>query len=175
MPDPIDGTPCIFCGGDRSAPDHDQYCDGRQGGVEPDDPPTESADDDPNVRIQRHRETSVRAFYNAVDAGMIKTRREQVWAALVALGPATIKEVDLYLRRDQHLAVTVWSVGPRFAELRDLGLIREVGKRPCRVTGSIVITWEAVPSDQHRGFATVHRCPTCGQVIARDLPTRKAS
>lgn len=27
-------TPCLFCGGDRSAPDHWRHCDGRQGAVE---------------------------------------------------------------------------------------------------------------------------------------------
>lgn len=162
---------CPFCGGDSSAPDHAAHCDGRQGGRDdppPDDPPEDDPEDEAE-RIRRHRETSVQSFYNSVESGIITTRRHQVWAALLLMGPATIKETDQYLRHQQHLAVTVWSVGPRFAELRDLGLIREVGKRPCRVTGSIVLIWEAVPSDQHGGLATIHRCATCHQIVSRDI------
>jgi len=164
---------CPFCGGDSSAPDHAAHCDGRQGGRD-DDPSTDDPPADDAERIRRHRETSVHSFYNAVNAGLITTRRHQVWAALLLMGPSTIKEVDQHLRRVQHLPVTVWSVGPRFAELRDLGLIREVSKRPCRVTGSIVLAWQAVPSDQHGGLATIHRCATCNQIISRDLDATRA-
>jgi len=32
-------TPCLFCGGDASEPDHWRHCDGRQGQVEADDLP----------------------------------------------------------------------------------------------------------------------------------------
>lgn len=40
--------PCLFCGGDRSAPDHAQQCDGRQGKVEA------AAQDDPQVVLGPH-------------------------------------------------------------------------------------------------------------------------
>ena len=161
---------CIFCGGDRNEPNHEQHCDGRQGGVEP-DPPVESAAE----RIRRHRETSIRSFYNAVDLGIIKTRREQVWFALMAIGVSTINEVYLYMRQEMHIFCDKQSITPRFAELRDLGIIREVSERPCRVTGETCIAWQAVPSSEHGGFVVVNRCSTCGQIISRDLPTRKAS
>src|SRR5262245_60260595 len=32
--DTMTEQPCLFCGGDRRAPDHDARCDGRQGAVE---------------------------------------------------------------------------------------------------------------------------------------------
>jgi hypothetical protein len=78
---------CIFCGGDVSEPNHRQHCDGRQGQIEatPPLPPKLRV-----IRIVSPRETSVQAFYNAVDSGAIKTRREQVYAGLRAIGGGDI-------------------------------------------------------------------------------------
>jgi hypothetical protein len=58
----------------------------------------------------------------------------------------------------------------RFTEGRDLGLIREVGERACRVTGQTCITWAIVPEKEYAGRADVQRCPTCGQITARIVP-----
>jgi hypothetical protein len=152
-PDPT----CRFCGGDPSAPNHERTCDGRQGGR------------DDAIKLQRHRETSVQAFYNAVDAGTIKTKQQQVWAALVAIKAATINEVVRYLNSHANAHV----LSPRFAELRDLGLIREAGERPCHVTNQNCIVWESVPSSEHRGVTIVNRCPRCNQIVSRDLRSVK--
>jgi len=174
---------CAYCGGDPFAPDHEQHCDGRQGGRD-DGPPTLAAATaititaaasltalrvDAAERIRRHRETSVRSFYKAVDNGKIETLRQRSWAALLITGPATINETQRQVNSDhtkRHARIS--AISPRFAELRDLGIIREVGQRPCMVTGELCIVWEAVPSHQHGGIATIHRCATCGQVVSRD-------
>jgi len=158
---------CLFCGGDATEPNHWEFCDGRQGG----------RDDEPIViRIRSPRETSVQAFYNAVDAGIIETRRAQVWVGLKALGVATANEVFEYLKEERRLGLRYDSnTRARLTELRDMGLIREVGDRACRVTHQTCITWAVVPSSEYAGVAIVHRCPCCGQIVSRDLPVIKSA
>jgi len=163
--------PCLFCSGDADDPDHWRHCDGRQGWIE-----AEEEENAGFVVITSPRETSVQAFYNALDAGIIETRRAQVWAGLQSLGVATANEVFEYLKEQRRLGLRYDSnTCARFTELRDLGLIREVGQRPCRVTGQTCITWAVVPSSEYAGMAAVHRCPQCGQIVARILPGQRAS
>jgi hypothetical protein len=169
---------CLFCGGDASEPDHLSHCDGRQGEVEERqfDPASAFHAREAFRVIKAPRETSIQAFYNAVDAGIIETRRAQVWFGLKQTGVSTSGEVFEYLKEHLHLGLRYDSnTCARFTELRDLGLIREVGRRACRVTGQVCITWEVVPSAEYAGVAQVHRCTQCGQIVSRDVPVPKAS
>ena len=163
---------CRFCDGDTDDPGHDQRCDGHQGALDWD------ADDSAPavVRITSPRVTSVQAFYNAVESGTIRTRREQAYWGTRVLGagpggPPTAGEVFEYLKEQRHLGLRYDSnTNARFTELRDMGVIREAGQRPCRITGQTCITWAVVPAAEYVGPASIHRCPTCGQVVARDVP-----
>jgi chaperonin cofactor prefoldin len=38
--------------------------------------------------------------------------------------------------------VTERSITPRFAELKKQGVVKEVGQRPCRITGRITYIWD---------------------------------
>ena len=164
----MEGQPCLFCGGNAAEPDHLLHCDGRQGAAEAAPPP-------PVTTITAPRDTSVQAFYNAVDTGVIRTRREQVYAALRVLGDATANEVFEYLKEQRHLGLRYDSnTRARLTELRDMGVIRETGQRPCRVTHQTCITWAIVTAAEYVGTATVHRCTTCGQIVARDIPLAAA-
>ena len=145
---------CIFCGGNADEPDHLKHCDGRQGGVEDED-------------IPRQRETSVLSFYNAVNTGTVKTLQQQVYCALVALGASNMMGVNRYFQR-QGIVGDSHSITPRFAELRDMGFIREVGERPCPITGQLSIMWEAIPLEDYQPTPVIkHRCALCGQVLKR--------
>jgi len=169
----FDPPVCPHCGGDASSPNHWLVCDGRQGQIEAEAEAAAPEPAAPQSTIAGTRETSIQAFYNAVDSGIIETRRQQVWMGLRAIGIATAHEVLEYLK-DQHLPglaqVTSNNLRTRFTELRDRGLVREVGERPCRITGRTCITWEIVPPDQYVGETTVHRCPQCNQIVSRDIP-----
>lgn len=44
----------------------------------------------------------------------------------------------------QSLGWPINTVTPRVYELRNLGLVREIGKRMCKVTGKSVYAWEPV-------------------------------
>lgn len=64
--------------------------------------------------------------------------RMQAYVAVAEHGPITGTELDKILGDG--------SMDPaysrRLSELRDAGVIREVGKRPCAVTGNLAIQWE---------------------------------
>jgi hypothetical protein len=163
----------LFCGGDASEADHLVRCDGRQGAIE-----SAAVDDGPVVGatiITWPRETSVKAFYEQTATGKIPTRRLQVWVGLEALGIATAGEVFEYLKETRRLGLRYDSnTSARFTELRDDGLIREMGERACRVTGQTCITWAVVPEQEYAGRADVQRCPTCGQITAKIVPRWEA-
>lgn len=149
---------CIYCGGNPFEPDHEAHCDGQQGGH----------DDDPDHDIPRRRETSAQSFYNEVNSGRVRTRRQQVWVALTVLGASTAIEVYRYLRAHFEFLGDCHSITPRFAELRDLGLVKEAGERECQYTGANSITWEAIkPEDWRAPNVERHRCETCGQLMYR--------
>jgi len=160
---------CIYCGGNFLEWNHESRCDGRQGRVEATIPEA-----GPAGRVQTittPRPTSVLAFYNAVNAGILATRGAQVWAALSVMGPATANEVYEYLKGITYVSVRfAANTSSRFTKLRDLGVIREEGARPCRVTRSLCTVWAVVPLSEYAGEATVHRCTTCGQIVSRDVP-----
>ena len=161
---------CIFCGGDASEPNHRQHCDGRQGQIEAALLPLPLPPKLRVIRIVSPRETSVQAFYNAVDSGVIQTRREQVYAGLRAIGGGTSNETFAYVTQHHLGPRYISTVAARFTELRDMGVIREVGERLCRITGQMCLVWEVVPSAEYIGAATVRRCETCGQIVSRDVP-----
>jgi|KBSMisStaDraftv2_1062788.scaffolds.fasta_scaffold00662_14 hypothetical protein len=170
----IPGHRCIWCGNVVDRADHLKYCDGKQGHIEAAivEPPAEP--EPPFIVITKPRHTSVEAFYRALDAGVINTRRLQAYAGLAELGIATVSETFEHLKDTRQLTIRYDSnTATRFSELRDLGLIREVGERPCRVTGQTCITWAVVRASEYAGPATLKRCPTCGQIVSRVVPTVK--
>ena len=149
-----DGFCCPYCGGNPMELGHDERCDGKQGGVED---------------VPRFRDTSITAFYNAVNSGTLKSLQQHIHHLLSENGASTQMETNRQFQRaglmgDSH------SITPRFAELRDLGLIRETGERACLITGQMSITWEAIPMDEYQGpVVTKHRCETCGQLVRRSV------
>lgn len=166
---------CFNCGGDADQPDHEARCDGQQGRHEAAAAVADWVAGDPGrsstVTITTPRATTVQAFYTAIEAGVIETRRAQVYVGLRDLGIATSGEVFEHLREVLHFGLRYDSnTCARFTELRDLGLIREVGERKCRITKMLCITWEVVPADEYAGEAIVHRCKECGQIVSREVP-----
>lgn len=181
-----DYTPCLFCGGDISAPDHDAHCDGKQGGRDDDDHDDEQQHDDPpppepppTVRIKKKRDTSAQAFYNAVDSGKFQTKRQEIYIALRDLGrdlgPQTANEVHERLIKSDYRwrKATTNNTRARLTELRDFGVVREMGERLCTVTLENCIIWEVIPAHEYVGPANIVRCPHCKQTMYRDQPFKK--
>lgn len=86
----------------------------------------------------RVRETSLTAYRTIVDNGLLSEKRLQVYRALAEHGPMTGSEVDRFLGGQQMDP----AYSRRLSELRDAGVVREVRKRPCSITGNLAIEWE---------------------------------
>jgi DNA-binding transcriptional ArsR family regulator len=84
------------------------------------------------------RRISADAYHRIEAEGLLSKRRFQVYSLLYHHGPLTIAEACAQLAT----TVSERSFSPRFAELRDLGVVDEVGERQCRVTGNNVIAWD---------------------------------
>ena len=79
------------------------------------------------------RSTSIEAYNALMSEGVLPKKRRQVYGWLHNYGPATAAEVEAALKsKDAH---------KRLPELRNQGIIEELGKRICTVTGRKVIEW----------------------------------
>lgn len=83
------------------------------------------------------RETSAKAFHEGEADGSISRARALVLMMLRSTGGMTGREVNMSLATQ--------SGHKRLSELRRMGVVREAGKRTCRVTGRQAVEWEALP------------------------------
>lgn len=89
------------------------------------------------------RQTSVEAYNEIKDNGLLSQRRWEVYEVLFFHGPMTANEVFNYLTRTRSSNVfRAHSTNSRFSELREMGVIKETKERICKVTGRNVIEWD---------------------------------
>lgn len=88
------------------------------------------------------RDTSLETYERIRATGLLTGMKLEAYKALVDEGPMTGRELDLYMYgtagkgRDYH---------KRLSELARLGVVREVSKRQCRVTGNRAYVYEVIP------------------------------
>lgn len=89
------------------------------------------------------RDTSIQILREIEENGLLSTLRLQVYRAVVTVGPMTAQECWHYLRdqRAREGDARINGITPRFSELERLGVIHEVEKRPCTITGNICVVW----------------------------------
>jgi len=80
------------------------------------------------------RQTSLRA-YKDINLGK---RQKEVYKAIKKHGIGTAREI--YREMDKPGVYSGYQ--PRFTELREKGLLREIGKRKCNVTGRLAVVWD---------------------------------
>jgi hypothetical protein len=83
------------------------------------------------------QDTSVQAYAQLASSGELSKLQTEVYQCLKANGPLTQGETwskffSTYQRHD---------ICPRFAELKNSGLIKEIGKRKCGLTKRLVLIW----------------------------------
>lgn len=107
------------------------------------------------------RETSLEAYKEIRRNGLLKKRQLEVYTALFERGPSTATEIFYALSKSRNPSHS--NVTTRLGELRDKGVVREVQKRRCTVTGKMVIEWETTNRLPIK-FEKPHRetCKTCG-------------
>jgi DNA-binding MarR family transcriptional regulator len=92
--------------------------------------------------------TSREALAWCIEHGVISTRVADVLRALVeADGPMNQTMThSAVVRITGNLALSKYSVSPRFAVLERMGLIRETGSAPCPISGRSTVFYEATSS-----------------------------
>jgi len=90
------------------------------------------------------RETSIEAYRYLVDEGILPERRRHAYRIIFKYGPATSNQLEEYVVRDNpHVAREVINnIDKRISELRDMGVVRELGTTICPITNREVILWD---------------------------------
>lgn len=86
------------------------------------------------------RDTSVVAFCEVMESGHVSRRRREVYESLYENGPCTAQELFRCMARKRASANS--NVVTRLGELREQGLVEELGSKVCDVTGKSVILWD---------------------------------
>ncbi len=89
----------------------------------------------------RVRQTSRLAFEHLVASGALPNRRREVYAEIYKHGPGTSAEI-LRHRLEANPIEVLTQGRARFTELRNAGLIEELGTVECTVTGRQAILWD---------------------------------
>lgn len=87
------------------------------------------------------RKTSIDAFKQIKDEGLLPEKQFKVYEILHQFGPMTAQEAWVKYR-EVHRTKQRDGITPRFSELKMMGVIGEKGKRPCGVTGRSAIEWD---------------------------------
>ena len=97
----------------------------------------------PQEHSSKMRPTQVAAFKNIKENGLLSRMRFLVYQAIYWLQDdqqgVTSGELDRFISR--QIATWTRSPSPRLSELVRLGVIEEIGKRKCSVTGQTVIEY----------------------------------
>lgn len=89
------------------------------------------------------RDTSLRAFYGEIKQDLGQRHQQVLWAF-------TQRENFSNCELAHFLGWEINRVTPRVKELRDIGKLREAGKRTCKVTGRYVLVWELTTEDNQK-------------------------
>ena len=95
----------------------------------------------------RTRDTSIAAYNELRDSGQLTERRREIYELLYEHGPATSGEIfEIQVRESKVKALT--QSRARFTELREHGVIQELGTAFCRITGREVILWDVTSASE---------------------------
>lgn len=91
------------------------------------------------------QQTSVEAYNEAMDSGLIKNIAANVFAIILEYGPLTQA-----MGRERYCQLfserSIRAVGPRFTELKDMGVIVPSHTEECQITGRNAIHWKVATS-----------------------------
>lgn len=86
------------------------------------------------------RETSREAYRQIKNEGLLSRVKFEVYKVVCKFGPLTAAEVHKILSRGVSDSGGTYT--SRLSELRDIGVIRELPKVPCPLTGRMAYQWE---------------------------------
>lgn len=89
------------------------------------------------------RQTSIEAYNQIKNSGLLSERRWQVYDVLFEYGPMTGGETFQRMKQKYSvMAPTNSNTTTRLGELRNMGVVMELGTKTCSVSGQTVILWD---------------------------------
>ena len=113
------------------------------------------------------RLTSIDAYNRLKSSGALSRKRWHVYELIYEYGPGTSAEILEHWIRFHPEGVLTQSRA-RFTELRDLGLVHELGTVVCRMTGHSAILWD-VTDRQEPALMVRKVTPTNWRRLAAEL------
>jgi hypothetical protein len=87
------------------------------------------------------RDTSIKTFKEIIAEGLLPKMQQEVYEVIYEHGPLTATQLRETYGRDKSRGV--WDSGEkRLSELKKKGVVIEVGKTKCPVTGRSVYLWD---------------------------------
>ena len=87
------------------------------------------------------RQTSIDVYHRIQKEGLLSKRRWEVYDVLYRFGVQTSAEVVDRINSSKHNVNPLSQSRARFTELRDMGVVEEMGTKLCEITGNNVIAW----------------------------------
>lgn len=88
------------------------------------------------------RKTSIDTYNQIKNCGLLSKMRFMVYECIYQNGPMTQSECWKNHLEKSHGIKSGQNITPRFAELKNLGVICENSIRPCSITGRMCIEWD---------------------------------
>lgn len=105
------------------------------------------------------RTTSIESYNKIREGSLLSERRLQVYEVLFEHGPMTANELFRILMG--KTTITQSNIHARLNEMREMGCVREIGKRECSVTNNKVILWDVTDSLPEKLKEKNEDCPHC--------------
>lgn len=87
------------------------------------------------------RDTSIQVYYRIKEDGTLSKRRWEVYDIVFNHGPLTANEIFQYTKLS-NLTGYRHNVHSRLCELREMGVLQELGTKECSISGETVILWD---------------------------------
>jgi len=113
--------------------------------------------------IMVKRDTSGDSYKKLQEEGRLGKLQEEVYNWIKENPGCTQRECATKLKKEKI------TVGPRFAELFNRGMIDSCGKKSCSATNRKVMSWKVIPKRK----IVFHICPTCKTLLRKETGGKK--
>lgn len=88
------------------------------------------------------RRTSIEAYNEIKESGLLSKRRWQAYEILFHHGPLTANQLVRLAAEKFPALKNTWTFNKRLSELRRAGIVDEIAEVPCPLTGRTAILWD---------------------------------
>lgn len=111
------------------------------------------------------RSTSIEVYKQIAENGLLSAKRWEVYATVYNHGPMTSAEAFSKINEGNAIK-NISQSRARFTELREMGLLKELGQKICSITNNNVILWDVTDSLPTKLEKPVTKTETLNQIIS---------